>query len=162
MKSRIVGLLAVIVFAGPVLGQAAQEVSGIEVYKAGEAVSLDAQKQPMLQFWLQQLMLSALYRNAIQDSSLDEWQRRLSVPTRIHCRYQSAVALAIPERPTLSFEEALLPLPSAEYPDFIFVKRGARVQRLAKYNPWVLRKLVSEANLLPLYEDLSQVERTLF
>jgi hypothetical protein len=55
----------------------------------------------------------------------------------------------------------LVPLPSDRYPNYVFIKRGQQVQRLAKYDAWVLRKLLSEAGL-PVYEGLSGVERALF
>lgn len=144
------------------LGQPfAQETYSVRVYGAGALASLDAQHELTLKFWLQQLMLSALYRDGVQDSSLDAWQRSLETPTRIHVRYPNIVSLAIPERRELSFNEALLPLPSNKHPDYIFIKRGQTVQRLVKYDPWVLGKLLTEAKL-PVYEDLPAVERALF
>jgi hypothetical protein len=162
MKLRILGLVALIALANQALAQRGRDVSAIEVYSNNDKVPMfDDQKDLTLMFWVQQLILSALYRNVIQDSSPDEWQRQLAASTRIHCRYSSVVALAIPERPTLSFDEALLPLQSDSYPSYIFIKEGQRVQRLAKYDPWVLHKLVVEANL-PLYKSLSRVERGLF
>jgi hypothetical protein len=162
MKLRVLGLVAVIALANQALAQRGRDVSTIELYRNNDKMPMfDEQKDLTLMFWVQQLMLSALYRNGVQNSSTDEWQRQLAAPTRIHCRYSSVVALAIPERPTLSFDEALLPLQSDSYPIYIFIKQGQRVQRLAKYDPWVLHKLVVEANL-PFYENLSRVERGLF
>jgi hypothetical protein len=133
----------------------------LEVTNAGHVQSLDASKQDLVRFWFQQLMLSALYRDVVQDSSPDEWQKRLSSQSRIYCHYSSVATLAIPERRTLTFDEALLPLPSEDYPDYIFIKRGEHVVRLAKYDPWVLHKLVAESGF-SLYERLSTVERGLF
>jgi hypothetical protein len=133
----------------------------LEVVSENQVVWFDAQKQLSITFWLQQMMLSALYRNVVQDSSLQEWQRHLAAPTRIHCRYSSLATLAIPERQTLSFEEVLLPMSAERYPDYIFIKRGSKVLRLAKYDPWVLYKLDSESGL-SRYERLSTVERALF
>jgi hypothetical protein len=158
MSRTVIGLIAALALVGQPL---AQETSVFNVYARDQLASFDPQKELALKFWLQQLMLSTLYRNVVQDSSLDEWQRNISAPTRIHAHYPKVVFLAIPERPVLSFDEALLPLSSDGYPAYIFIKHGKRVQRLAKYDPWVLHKLVSEANL-PLYEKLSAVERGLF
>jgi len=157
-------LIAVVVMA--LAGQVFAEESPpspptLEVVSENQAISLGEQKQRSITFWLQQLMLSALYRNVVQDSSLQEWQRNLSTPTRIHCRYSSLATLAIPERQTLSFDEALLPIPSDGYPPYIFIKRGPNVLRLAKYDPWVLYKLDSESGL-GRYGKLSTVERALF
>jgi hypothetical protein len=133
-----------------------------EVTYSGRTQSLDEATQLSAKFWLQQLMLSALYRDVVQDSSLDEWQQQSKAQSRIYCRYSSQATLAIPERRTLNFDEVLLPLPSGEYPAFVFVRHGRSVLRLAKYDPWVFHKLVSEA-ALPGYESLSAgVERALF
>jgi hypothetical protein len=133
----------------------------LQVVSENQVISIGAGKDRGITFWLQQLMLSALYRNVVQDSSLEEWQRNLSAPTRIHCRYSSLATLAIPERQALSFEEVLLPMPSERFPDYIFIKHGSKVLRLAKYDPWVLYKLDSESGL-SRYERLSAVERTSF
>jgi hypothetical protein len=132
-----------------------------EVTYSGQTLSLDEPTLLSAKFWLQQLMLSALYRDVVQDSSLDEWQQQMKVQTRVYCRYSSQATLAIPERRTLVFDEVLLPLPSGGYPSYVFVRQGRSVLRLAKYDPWVFHKLVSEA-ALPGYESLSRVERALF
>ena len=105
--------------------------------------------------------MSAVYRFAPQDSSLEEWQKQASSPSRIHCRYASAVSIALPETRSLTFNEALVPLPSDSYPDYILIKEGQRVWQLAKYDPWVVRKLVSESGF-SLYDHLPPVERRLF
>jgi hypothetical protein len=134
----------------------------IEMANAGRVTALDsAETQPRVQYWLQQLMLSTLVRDVIQASSIAEWQHELLSASRIHLRYGHTVTLAIPERRALTFSEVLLPLPSDHYPDYVYIKRGRQVLRLAKYDPWVLHKLVSEAGL-SLYEQLANVERGLF
>ena len=161
MKMPFLGLIAAVMVGTQAFGQGTPTISKIEVYRTGDVVSIDAEKEVTLKFWFQQLMLSALYRNVVQDTTLAEWQRGASSPTRIHCRYGATVSLAVPERPSLSFEEVLLPLPFDRYPDFILIRRGDRVQRLAKYDQWLLHKLVSKAEIT-FYENLSQVERTLF
>ena len=161
MKRQAIILIAVLGLAGQAFAQESQHSPVLEVVSTNKLMSFDATKELSLKFWLQQLMLSALYRNVVQDSSMDEWQAQLSTPTRLRCRYPSVATLAIPERQALNFEEALLPLPSDRYPEHIFIKRGQRIQRLAKYDPWVLHKLVSDAGI-SLYENLATVERGLF
>jgi hypothetical protein len=161
MKKQVITLVAVLGFSNSAFAQESPASAALEVFSTNRMVSFDATKELNLKFWLQQLMLSALYRNEVQDSSLDEWKAQLSSSTRLHCRYPSVATLAIPERESLNFQEALLPLPSDRYPGYIFIKHGQRVQRLAKYDPWLLHKLVSEANL-SLYENLAKVERGLF
>ena len=108
-----------------------------------------------------QLALSALYRDVVQDSSTEEWQKALASPSRIHCWYDTTAMLALPERRTLVFDEILLPLSGDRYPAYLYVRRGEHVLRLAKYDPWVLHKLVSESGL-SLYPQLANVERGLF
>lgn len=76
---------------------------------------------------------------------------------------------AFPHRPRsrclgfepLVFDEEFQPLPANGYPDFILVRRGEQIRRLAKFDPWVLQKLVSEAGL-SLDTDLAKVPRGLF
>jgi hypothetical protein len=49
----------------------------------------------------------------------------------------------------LTFEEVLLPLSASLYPDYIYLRQGEHVQRVAKYDPWVIEKLLIEAGLPP-------------
>jgi hypothetical protein len=130
----------------------------LTVLSFGQPQTLDETSQQEVRFWLQQLMLSCLMSNVVQESSPEEWGRRLAWPKHLHCRYGRTATLAIPERDRiLEFDEVLLPL-TESYPDYIFVKRGPQVLRLAKYDPWVLHQLVSAIGL-PLYQDLTKVER---
>ena len=161
MSKLLMSVLAIAVLAGQSIAQESQRIATVEVIGSKQLLTRDESQQDALEFWLQQLMLSALYRDVVQDSSVNEWEQQLSAPTRIHCHYSSSATLAIPERKSLSFDEVPVPLPSEQYPDYVFIKRGQQVQRLAKYDPWVLRKLLSEAGL-PVYESLSDVERALF
>jgi hypothetical protein len=138
----------------------AEPASKLEVVAAGQSLSFEDSKQLSIRFWLQQLVLSALYRNVLQDSSPKEWQQALDSRSRIHCIYAETATLAIPERRTLIFDEALLPV-TGGYPMFVFIKRGSVVLRLAKYDPWVYNKLVSEAGIAPASETPS-VPRGLF
>ncbi len=142
------------------LAQAGQHPSGrLDVVTAGRGLSFDDNQELSIKFWLQQLMLSALYRGVIQDSSREEWTRQLSSQSRIHYSYPTTVTLAIPERRTLTFDEALVSVTDS-YPDFVFIRHGVHVLRLGKYDPWVFHKLVSEAGMSTPAE--SAVERGLF
>lgn len=132
----------------------------LEVTTQGHALALDDSKQVLIRFWLQELMLSALYRNVIQESSPAEWQDGLASGSSIHCKYRPEATLAIPERRTLNFDEVLVTLPSVGYPA-IFIRRGEHVLSLSKYDPWVLYKLVSECGI-SMYQNLSTVQRGLF
>lgn len=161
MSKLLISFVAMAVFAGQTMAQVPHHPGTLELVKNEQVVPFDGPKQVTLKFWLQQLMLSALYRDVVEDSSLDEWQQQLSVATRVHCRYSPPANLAIPERQALSFDEVMLPLPADQFPSYVFIKRGDQIHRLAKYDPWVLRKLLSEAGLL-LYPGLSGVERALF
>ena len=162
MKNLLVIVSVLTAFASQAISEdATRPPAMLEVRNAGQVRALGDAKQHSVRFWLQQLMLSALYRDVVQGSSIEEWQQQASSTSRIHCRYASVATLALPERRTLTFDEALVPLPSDRRPDHILIKRGQRVLRLAKYDPWVLHKLVSEAGF-SLYEQLSAVERGLF
>jgi hypothetical protein len=145
MRARI--LLVSTLLLTSLLAQAGQQSSGrLEVVIAGRELSFDESKELSIKFWLQQLMLSALYRDVIQNSSREEWTRQLFSQSRIHCTYPTMATLAIPERRTLTFDEALVSV-TGGYPDFVFIRRGAHVLRLGKYDPWVFHKLVSEAGM---------------
>jgi hypothetical protein len=127
----------------------------------GTERALDDAKELSIQFWLPQLVLSALYRNLVQEASVDEWQQALTSTSRIQCRYPAPATLALPERPVLVFDEILLPLSAERYPAYIYLRHGERFLRVAKYDPWVLHKLVSESGF-SLYPKLASVERGLF
>ncbi len=161
MSKRMIALIAALLFVNQSFAQSSEKISRLEVFSDNQLMSFESTKNLNVKFWLQQLVLSALYRNEVQDSSLNEWQVQLSTSTRVHCHYSFVASLGMPERETLRFEEVLLPLSSDGYPEYIFIRQGRSIQRLAKYDPWVLRKLVSEAEL-PLYKDLPEVERGLF
>src|SRR5688572_16056425 len=112
-----------------VAGIAAQEnrhSSGLSIVAAGSASPGNEAKERSTRFWLQQLVLSALHRHAVQDASSEEWQRGLVSRFRIQCRYATAATLALPERPILTFDEVLLPLSEERYPDYIFIRHGER------------------------------------
>ena len=138
-------------------------VSGttVEITSEGKTQSLTDARQEAVKFWLQELMLSAVYHDVVQSSSAEEWDRGLHSESKIDCHYTAVVTLAMPERPEVSFDEVLLPMPSDHYPDYIYVKRGREFRRLAKYDPWVLHKLTIEAGVA-LYPLLNSVERGLF
>lgn len=163
MKTVFAFAVASLVLATSVLGQGLPKPTpAFEVSRDGARQTLDEPGELKVKFWLQQLMLSALYRDVILDSSAEEWQRLLASPSRIHWRFPSTATLAIPERKVLTFDEVLLPIPQGRsYPMDIFVRSGERVLRLAKYDPWVLQKLLCESGLPPI-ESLSKIERALF
>lgn len=125
----------------------ADETSRLEVMTAGHSVSLDATKDLEVKFWLQQLVLSALYRDVVQDSTASEWKTALQTDANIHCHYPANSSLAIPERRTLIFDEILLPVPVSGSPAFVYLKHGSTYTRVAKFDPWVLGKLEVEAGL---------------
>lgn len=62
----------------------AHSLGKLEVVSSGRVLSLDDEHKERVKFWLQQLMLSALYRDVIQDSSLEEWQPGLASQSRIN------------------------------------------------------------------------------
>jgi hypothetical protein len=113
----------------------------------GEAAALDEGQDLAAKFWLQQLVVSALYRDAVEDSTLADWAQVSQALPNIRCVYQGKARIAIPERRELSFEEVVVPVPQRGFPAFIYLKTGSTVLRLAKYDPWVFEKLKFEAGL---------------
>lgn len=125
----------------------ADEGARIEIRTAGQEVSLDSPKQLAVKFWLQQLVLSALYRDVVQTSTASEWAAAAAAETIVHGRYPVDSLLAIPERQTLTFDEILMPMPASGSPAYIYLKHGSTYTRVAKFDPWVLGKLKVEAGL---------------
>jgi hypothetical protein len=80
---------------------------------------------------------------------------RRIVASGIHCTYPTMATLAIPERRTLTFDEALVSV-TCGYPDFVFIRRGAHVLRLGKYDPWVFSSwfLKPECRLRPPWSEV--------
>ena len=163
MRMALSLAVVTIALSGPVVAQDLPNPTPIfEVSSAGARQALDEARELKVKFWLQQLMLSALYGDAIFASSAEEWQRLRWSPSRIHWRFPSTQTLAIPERRVLTFEQVLLPFPPGRhYPADIFIRTGDSVLRLTKYDPWVLQKLISESGLPPI-DSLSNIERALF
>ncbi len=162
MKTKII-LAVAFISAGPFL-RAVETEPKLQVTIARQTQPVEGwndEKRGRVRFWFQELIMSAVYRGVVLESSDNEWRKRLTSDSSIYCRYAEGNTIAVPERPALVFEEALLPLSSERYPDFIFVKHEGHVLRLAKYDPWVLYKLVSEAGF-SLYGSLSSVKRGLF
>lgn len=153
-------LLALLLVASASIEASAREGVQLEVKTAGQSVSLNAPEDLAVRFWLQQLVLSALYRNVVQDSTAIEWSDALKAETTILCRYPANSLLAIPERPTLTFDEILLPLPAGGSPAYVYLKHGSSYTRVAKFDPWVLGKLKVEAGLLAKLDPT--VDRGLF
>lgn len=162
MKFQIVVVMvllsAIAIAAQPAKSRVRPRVSTVfEVRNTQRVQTLDEGKEIVLKMWLQQLMVSALYRDVVTESSLDEWQQALATASRIHCRYSPGTALALPERQVLEFDEVLLPLPARGYPA-IYLKRGEEVLLLSKWDPWVFHTLISEAGF-SLHSNLATVPR---
>ena len=138
----------------------ANESARLEVKVAGQPVSLDSSKDLAVKFWLQQLVLSALYSNVVQESTVSEWATALQGDATIHCRYPVNSLLAIPERRTLTFDEVLLPVPVRGWPAYVYLKHGSTYTRVAKYDPWVLAKLKVESGISTTLEPT--ISRRLF
>ena len=139
-------LMLLLIVTAPIEASA-DESARLEVKTAAKSVTLDSSKDLAVKFWLQQLVLSGLYRNVVQDSTVSEWTTALQVEATIHCRYPANSLLAIPERQTLTFDEILLPVPASGPPAYVYLKHGSTYTRVAKYDPWVLGKLKVEAGL---------------
>jgi hypothetical protein len=152
--------LVFLLIATATIEVSASESARLEVKTASQAVSLDSPKELTAKFWLQQLVLSALYRDVVQDSTVSEWATALQAEATIHCRYPANSLLAIPERRTLTFDEILLPVPTSGWPAYVYLKHGSTYTRVAKYDPWVLEKLKVEAGLSTTLEPT--VSRGLF
>jgi hypothetical protein len=151
MKTGLFALISAALLALQAHGASAAEPARLSVFASdGVETKLTESKNLAVKFWLQQLVLSALYRDVVLESSLDEWQRQVNVLPRISCDYPLETRIAIPERRTLEFEQVLLPLAGGGYPAFIYLRQGSLVLRLAKYDPWVLQKLMVESGLAPL------------
>ena len=130
----------------------------LEVVATAETRALDEEAQTRIKFWLQQLMLSALYQDLVTESSATEWEEYRHAQTRIYCRYASRATLGIPERPVLVFDEVLLPWAPANTLHWIFVKKDDEVRRLVFWDPWVYAQLVSAAGI-PLHPSWQHVQR---
>jgi hypothetical protein len=139
-------LVLLLIAAAPIEGSAGESAQ-LEVKTSGQAVSLDSAKDLAVKFWLQQLVLSALYRDVVQDSTVSEWANALKAESIIHCRYPANSLLAIPERQALTFDEILVPVPAGDSPAYVYLKRGSTYARVAKFDPWVLGKLKVEAGI---------------
>lgn len=150
MKQALLSLIAIALLMPQAQGASSKQSSDLSVVTtAGSETKLTESKDLTVKFWLQQLVLSALYRNVVQESTVDEWQRQVDALPRISCKYPVNTKIAIPERQTLTFEHLLVPLTGGDYPAYIYLRQGDHVLRLAKYDPWVLQKLMVESGLAP-------------
>jgi hypothetical protein len=147
MKPMVLGLMVSALLSGlSVAGESPG--STLTVTTSGQvAKSLIDSKDLAVKFWLQQLALSALYRNNFDAATSQDWEQATESPSRIHCLYPANTRIALPERELLSFEEILVPIPESGYPDFIYVKHGESFSRLAKYDPWIYWRLKVEVGL---------------
>lgn len=147
MKPIAVGLMVSALLGG---SAAAGELpdSTLTVTTSGwNTESSNDSKDLAARFWLQQLALSALYRNDVGSASAADWERAANFPSRIHCSYPANTHIALPERQLLTFEEIVVPIPEQGYPDFIYLKHGESYSRLAKYDPWLFWKLKLEVGI---------------
>jgi len=160
LKSAILALVTVALLSSPAWDAEPTKPELTIVSAEGQASSLGEARDRTARFWLQQLVLSALYRDVVYDSNVGDWEQALQVRPRIQCRYASETFVAIPERRTLEFEEVLVPMPALGFPDYIYLKHGTSVLRLGKYDPWVFEKLKIEAGLS--LEETPKVPRWLF
>ena len=150
MKQALLVLMAIASFSVQAQGASSKEFSRLSVVAPGGGETKLAEgKDLTVKFWLQQLVLSALYRDVVEKSSVDEWQRQVDALPRISCAYPLNSQIAIPERQALTFEQVLLPLSGGDYPAYIYLRQGDQVLRLAKYDAWVFQKLMVESGLAP-------------
>ena len=160
MRPIVAGLMVSAMLGGfSVAG--ARDGSTLTVTISGRAVeSLAERKDLAVKFWLQQLALSALYRNNFSGASSADWERATNSPTKIHCSYPSNTYIALPERQLLAFEEIVVPIPDHGHPDFIYVRHGESFSRLAKYDPWLYWKLKVEVEIADKIPET--IDRALF
>ena len=150
MKQALLCLMAIAFLTPAAEGAGSTQSSDLSVVTSGGSeTKLSESKDLTVKFWLQQLVLSALYRNVVQESTVDEWQRQVNALPRISCEYPVDTKIAIPERQTLAFSHLLVPLSGGDYPAYIYLRQGDHVLRLAKYDPWVFQKLMVESGLAP-------------
>jgi hypothetical protein len=133
----------------------------VEITVQGTTRFPASERLEAVKYWFQDLMLSAVYRDVVLESSAQEWAEVARSGSKIDWRSDSTETLALPERKQVSFDEVILPLPSGHYPDYIYVRSAGRFQKLAKFDPWVLHKLTVEIGL-QLYPQLNSVERGIF
>ena len=148
MKPIVAGLLVSAILGG---FSAARENPGstLTVTISGQtAETLAEPKDLRVKFWLQQLALSALYRNNFNAASSADWERATNSPSKIHCSYPPNTHIAIPERQLLAFEEIVVPIPEKGYPAFMYVKHGESFSRLASYDPWLYWQLKVEVGIV--------------
>ena len=160
MIKTITGLLVSIVLSG-FANAGEQPASTLTVTRAdGGLESFTDSKDLAVKFWLQQLALSALYRNDVAGATWADWQRAANFQSKIHCLYPSGSHIALPERQLLTFDEIVVGVPERGYPDFIYLKHGESYSRLAKYDPWIFWKLKVEAGFADKVPDT--IARALF
>ena len=120
MKQALLSLMAIALLTPHVEGASSKQSSDLSVVTAsGSETELTESKDLTVKFWLQQLVLSALYRNVVQDSSVEEWERQVNAVPRISCGYPANTKIAIPERQMLTFEHLLVPLTGGDYPAYM-------------------------------------------
>lgn len=160
MNRRLL-VTSVIATLAPHAMPAEPPTSRLEVVQAGGRLTpQDEARHLTVKFWLQQLVLSGLYRDVVLEATSEDWVKARQAHPRVHGTYAADSHIGIPERQLLTFDEILLPVPERGYPDFVYLKSGSRYWRVAKYDPWVFQKLRMEAGITD--EIDAAVPRTLF
>src|SRR5690349_15870631 len=130
MKPIVVGLLVSALLCGSAVS-GERPASTLTVTTAGQtAGSFVESKDLAVKFWLQQLALSALYRNVVDTASSADWERAMNSPYKIHCLYPANTHIGLPERQLLTFDEIVAPIPETGFPAFIYLKHGESFLRL--------------------------------
>ena len=160
MKPIVLGFLVSAMLSG-IAAAGEHSDSTLTVTISGQnAESFAGSKGLAVKFWIQQLALSALYRNDVESASASDWERAAKSPSKIHCSYPANSHMALPERQLLTFEEIVVPIPERGYPDFIYLKHGESYSRLAKYDPWLFWKLKVEVGIADKVPET--IDRALF
>jgi hypothetical protein len=147
MKPIVVGLLVSALLGGLAVAGERRDSTLTVTTSGRNAESFSDSKDLAVKFWLQQLALSALYRNDVEGASSADWERAANSSSKIHCLYPANTHIALPERQLLTFEEIVAPIPEKGYPDFIYIRHGESFSRLAKYDPWLFWKLKVEVGI---------------
>jgi hypothetical protein len=147
MRSIFAGMLVLTLLGG--LANADESPTSTVTFTAadGQTKTFTGSKDLAVKFWLQQLAVSALYRNDLESATSSEWDRAVSSPSKIRGVYPAESHIALPERHLVTFEEIVVAITGREWPDFIYLRDGDHYSRLAKYDPWVFWKLKVELGL---------------
>jgi len=155
MKVSTIALLLLLASAQITAGERGASELKVRT-SSGRTVAFNEAKDLAVKFWLQQLVLSALYRDVVQESSAGEWGQAQQAANSVYCQYPFNSQLALPERQALTFDEILLPVPPEGAPSYAYLKHGSKYLRVAKFDPWVFERLKIEAELSSAKEPKAQ------